>query len=284
MIDVHTHPVQVAEIVERDPALANAVRDVFGLFMPAQPLATFLGHLDAAGAHSAVILPIDCTSAHGCKILSNQQIARLMELSDRLIGFASVDPAIAGAASVLQHDVHEYGLRGLKLDPALQRFLVSDEERAYPIYQACVELDIPVLVHCGMSWAPKGRASFAHPLSLEPVVKDFPDLRVIIPHFAWPWVGEAVMLALTNRNVYLDTSVLYSGSPGEALTQVVASIGGIDVIERSLREQIVFGSDYPRVDPKRVAWAVRDLGMRDSLAENVFHANAQRALKLEVPR
>lgn len=281
MIDLHTHPVQVSELHDGDPDLDRVVRDVFGLYMPPQPLATFLGHMDAAGTDLAVVLPIDCTTAHGCCVVSNQQIATLMERSDRLIGFASVDPNLESAPATLKRDVAEYGLRGLKLDPALQQFDVADRRLAYPVYQSCAELGIPVLMHCGLSWAPHGKAALAHPLALEPVVQDFPDLQLVIAHFGWPWVSEAVMLAVKHRNVHLDTSVLYSGSPSDSLGQVIANLGGPDVLDRSLPGQIVFGSNYPRVDPKRVSWAVSELGLRPAMEQRVRHGNAARLLGME---
>jgi uncharacterized protein len=274
MIDFHTHPVQIADLYESDPTFEHAVRDVFGLFMPPQPMATYLGHLDEAGIDRAVILPIDCTTAHGCTVVSNAQVAALMERSDRLIGFASVDPGLPDAAATLERDVREYGLVGLKLDPSLQRFDVADPERAFPVYAAAQELGIPVLVHCGLSWARVGRSALAHPLALEEVVHAFPSLRIVIAHLGWPWVADAVMLAVKHRTVHLDTSVLYSGTPGEALRHTVEMMIGRELFDRSLPEQVVFGSNYPRVDPKRAVWALRGLGLRPRLEQRIFHDNA----------
>jgi predicted TIM-barrel fold metal-dependent hydrolase len=281
MIDIHTHPVQIAELFERNAGLEHAVRDVFGLYVKPQPLSTYLAHLDEAGIERGVILPIDCTSAHGCTVVSNEEIAWLCERSDRFIGFASVDPADPDAPDVLRRAVREYGLRGLKLDPSLQRFDVADRERAYPVYAAALELGIPVLLHSGMSWAPKAPAALAHPLALEPVVHDFPALPLIIAHFGWPWVNEAVMLAIKHANVHLDTSVLFSGTPPESLHHVVVNLVGREVLDRSLHAQVVFGSNYPRVDPKRAAHAVRALELRPKLERRIFNDNAARLLGLE---
>ena len=130
------------------------------------------------------------------------------------------------------------------------------------------------MVHCGLSWARVGRSSYAHPLGLEAVVHAFPELRVIIPHLGWPWVNEAVMLAIKHRNVYLDTSVLFSGTPSESLRHVVDNVIGREVFDRSLPDQILFGSNYPRVDPKRAMWAVREMEFRTSLEERLFEKNA----------
>ncbi len=278
MIDFHTHPVQIADLYEWDPTMEHAVREVFGLYVKPQPMATYLGHLDEAGIDRAVILPVDCTSAHGCTVVSNQQVAALMERSDRLVGFASVDPGLPDAAATLEHDVREYGLLGLKLDPALQRFAIDDEERAFPVYAAAAEIGIPMLIHCGLSWARVGRSSLAHPLALERVVEAFPSLRIVIAHLGWPWVPEAVMLAIKHRNVHLDTSVLFSGTPTESLRHVIDTVIGRELFDRSIPEQVVFGSNYPRVDPKRAAWAVRDLGLRPRLLQRILNDNAEALL------
>ncbi|MBS1862049.1 MAG: amidohydrolase [Actinobacteria bacterium] len=274
MIDFHTYPAQIAELIDTDPDLPQAIADVFGLYIGAQPLATYVGHLDEAGIDQAVVLPLDCTTAHHATVFNNQQIAWLMERCERVIGFASVDPSSPGAAERLVKDVGEYGLHGLALDPALQRFDLADRDVAYPVYQAASELAIPVMVRCGINWAPKGLASLGRPLLLEPVIHDFPDLRLVIPQLGWPWVDDALMLAIKHRNVYLDTSVLFSGTPTESLRQVVETRIGHETIDRSLPRQVVFGSSYPRVDPKRAAWAVSELGFRPKLTQRIFHDNA----------
>lgn len=281
MIDIHTHPVDVAELFEADPDLEAAVDGVFGLHGAPQPMATFIAKLDASGIDRAVLLPIDCTSAHGCKILSNEAIAGLVAEYPRLIGFASVDPNLEDAPATLEAAVQTLGLRGLKLDPALQLFDIDDETRAFPVYEACVRLNIPVLMHCGLSWAPKGRSSRSHPIALESVVHEFPELRVVIAHCGFPWVSDALLLALKYPNVYLDTAIIYSGTPTDSLRRVLAQDIGLEVVDRSLHHQIVFGSNFPRVDHKRVVAAVRALGFSEWLENRIFHANAAELLGLE---
>ena len=284
LIDIHTHPVQIAELYPDDENLERAVKDVFGLYMEPQPIETYFAQLDEAGIDKAVLLPIDCTSAHGCRVVSNQQVAWLMERSSRLIGFASVDPNDPAAAETLGRDVREYGLKGLKLDPSLQRFDLGDRDKAFPVYAACVELGIPLLVHCGLSWAPRGLAGLANPLGLEEAIQEFPKLRFILAHFGWPWVGEALMLALKHESVYLDTSILYSGTPTEALRHVLADVVGLDVLDQGLRGRVLFGSNYPRVDPKRVVHALRQLGLGPQLQQRILHDNAATLLNLEEPQ
>ena len=280
MIDIHTHPVMIKELIQSDAALADAIHDVFGFFFPPQPLECFLLEMDAAGVDRAVLLPIDCTTAHGCRIVSNEQVAELTAQSERFIGFASVDPGLKDAPAQLERAITGLGLRGLKLDPSLQRFNLGDKTSAYPLYQTCASLNIPVLLHCGMSLAPSGLAQNAHPLLLEEAIQDFPRLNFILAHFCWPWVQEAAMLAIKYPNVYLDTAILYSGTPQDALQHVLAVQVGLDVVERSLFNKLLFGTNYPRVDMRRSVRGVKALGLSQATEKNLFNDNAQRLLAL----
>jgi len=281
MIDIHTHPVMIRELMEKEPGLARAVREVFGLLFPPQPLQVFLSELDEAGVERAVLLPLDCTTAHGCRIVTNEQVADLVEKHPHLLGFASVDPAVRDAPKQLERAIRGLGLRGLKLDPALQRFALDSRELAFPMYQACSELGVPVLVHCGLSWSMVGQAKYARPLALEEVAQEFPRLRLVIAHCGWPWVEEALLVALKYPNVYLDTSIVYSGTPAEALRRVLAEHIGLEVLERSLPRQLLFGSNYPRQDIRRAVRGLRALPLSPGLAENVFQANAAALLAPE---
>lgn len=276
MIDFNTHPVQIAELTGGDPALAAAIRDVYGFYVTPQPLATFLHQLDAAGIERAVVLPVDCTKAHGATVGTNEQMADLAARSDRFIGFASVDPSVPDAASHLERAVRELGLRGLSLDPGLQDFDPAGPAAA-DVFAACTELGIPVSVQCGLNWAPP--APGVSPLALEGVLSRHPGLRLVIQHFAWPWVGEALMLAVKYPNVTLDTAILFAGTPQASVRRVLADQIGVPVLDGALANQVVFGSDYPRVDPKRVMWGLDELDLKPATREKILSGNARRLLE-----
>ncbi len=273
MIDFHTHPLLVQEVVGGDEAMIHATRDVFMIRNRLQPLDTFLLELDVCGVQRAVVMPVDATTAKGTKIWSNEQIARLCSMSDRFIGFASVDPHNPRAAEQLEHDVKTLGLRGLKLSPSLQEFRANDRAKAYPIYEAATALGIPVLVHCGMTWAPRSKS--ASPMDMEDVAFDFPKLNLVIAHFGWPWVHETAMLLLKYENLFADLSCLYFDAPWEFMRGIFGGRLPLTLIERSLRTKIVFGSDYPRVEIKNMVRAVKELGLSDGALEMIFNKNAR---------
>lgn len=278
MIDFHTHPMLVQEMAERHPELLAVARDVFYIGNRMQPLETFHLQMDVAGIQRAVVLPIDATTARGAKVYSNEQIAELCAMSDRFIGFASVDPHNPAAPQELEAAIRGLGLRGLKLSPPTQEFYPNDQKLAYPIYEAAQALGIPVVIHSGLSWEPKARLKWAQPLLVEDVAADFPRLNIVIAHLGWPWVLDSVALALKYPNIYLDTSALYFDNPWDFIAFAMKGQVPLTVFERSLRHQIVFGSNYPRVEIKNMVMAVKRLGLSEGCLDLVFRENAERLL------
>ncbi len=276
-IDFHTHPLLVREMIARHPELAKAARQTFYIGNNFQPQETLHLELDVAGLGHAVVLPIDATTALGTTVYTNEQIAELCAMSSRLIGFASVDPRQPGAPEKLEAAVKKLGLRGLKLAPAMQRFW-PDDPSAFELYDRASQLGIPILFHAGMSWEPGSRLEYGQPLRFEKVAAEFPKLNIVLAHLAWPWVTEAVAMALKYPNVCLDTSALYFDNPEDFLRYAMTHVVPLSVFERSLRKQIVFGSNYPRVEIKNMARAVRALGFSEECLELIMHGNAQRLL------
>jgi uncharacterized protein len=276
-IDFHTHPTLVREMIARYPELAKVARETFYIGNNFQPLETLHLELDVAGLGYAVVLPIDATTALGTTIYTNEQIAELCGMSSRLIGFASVDPHQPGAPAKLEAAIKKLGLRGLKLAPAMQRFW-PDDPSVFELYDRARQLEIPILFHAGMSWEPGSRLEYGQPLRFEKVAAEFPGLNIVLAHLAWPWVTEAVALALKYPNVHLDTSALYFDNPQDFLRYAMTHVVPLSVFERSLRSQIVFGSNYPRVEIKNMARAVRALGFSEECLELILHGNAERLL------
>jgi uncharacterized protein len=279
MIDFHTHPVLIKEFVEKYPGYERAARQVFNIGNNFQPLETFFLQMDAAGIERAVLLPIDCRRARKNAVSSNEQVAELCRRSDRFIGFAGVDPLRKGAARELESAIKTMGLRGLKLDPPLQDFQPSDR-RVFAVYEVAAALGIPLLIHTGMSWAPETPLELGHPLLLEPAIRRWPTLSFVLAHFGWPWVWEATALALKYPNVYLDTSCLYYDSPREFFQFVFSKQIPTTVIERSLRNKVVFGSNYPRVEIKNMVHALRSLALTEGCLNKIVKENAERLLKI----
>ena len=110
-------------------------------------------------------------------------------------------------------------------------------------------------------------------------------LRICLGHFGWPWIRETAMLLLKYPNVYADTAALYFDNAREFYTQCFTrdipfytQCFTRDIpltwIDRSLRHQVMFGSDNPRFEQIRMAEALGTLGLRDSTLELIRGENA----------
>ena len=274
-IDFHTHPVLIREFAEKYPDYVRVAREVFNIGNNFQPLETFFLQMDVAGIEKAVLLPIACARARRDAVSSNEQVAELCSMSERFIGFASVDPMAPGAPKQLESAITQLGLKGLKLDAALQDFDLN-HPGVFDLYGIADSLGIPVLIHTGMSWAPGTALEQGQPILLEKAIRRFPSLRFVLAHWGWPWVWDATALALKYPNVFLDTSCLYYDGPSEFFQFVFSRQIPTTLIERSLRNQVVFGSNYPRVEIKNMVKALKSLALTEGCLEKIFSTNAER--------
>ena len=124
---------------------------------------------------------------------------------DLLKGCASVDPRTGMAAiAELRRAVEESGFVALKLLP----FLYGEAPDAaiyFPLYAACVELGIPVLILTGHTAVARPNHT-GQPGAIDPIALHFPELTIIAGHAGHPWTNELVALSWKHDNVYIDLS------------------------------------------------------------------------------
>ena len=282
IIDMHIHPIFYGAVCE-DEAEVEFRKKAFGVFKQSPyDYEELFVEMDYAKVDKAALLPLDLSTTEGGWIVNNDQIAKLVgDYPDRFIGFASVDPRRADAMEILDYAFGTLGLKGLKLNPAKQHFY-PDDEFMHPIYQKCLEYNRPIIFHAGLSWEPNAITEYAHPLKFEPVAIKYPELRMCLAHFAWPFVREMVMLIIKYPNVYTDTSVLYMDSPEESIRRLFTVDMGPLWVDRALHRQIMFGSNGPRFRQFKILRALEKIEMRDYAREGIYYKNALRFLGEEV--
>lgn len=223
----------------------------------------------------SILLPIDLTTQSSGWIVSNEEVRQLVELApDRFIGFASVDPHRSDALEVLDYAFRELDLQGLKLHPSKQKFYPNDD-KLKGIYEKCLEFNKPIMFHAGMSWEPDAPAKYSHPLHFEEVAIAYPDLRMCLAHFGWPWVHETVMLLLKYPNVFTDTSLLHMDNALDFFKQVFQVNMGPLWIERNLNDKVMFGTNSPRFKAKRLLPALKAMNFRPKTLQKILGGNAQ---------
>lgn len=281
IIDIHTHPIFYKDISE-DAAQLTFRKEQFGVFKQSpSPLESVFIEMDYTKVNKLVLLPEDLTTQAGGWIVSNEEIRKLVDLApDRFIGFASVDPFRSDALEVLDYAFKDLGLAGLKLHPSKQKFYPYDE-RLKPIYEKCVAYNKPIMFHAGMSWEPDAPAKYSNPLHFEEVAMAYPELRMCLAHFGWPWIHETVMLLLKYPNVYTDTSLLHMDNAHDFYEQVFKRNMGPLWIERNLYDKVMFGTNSPRFRAKRLLPALESLDFRPKTLQKILGGNALRFLGMK---
>jgi uncharacterized protein len=160
----------------------------------------------------------------------------------------------------------DLGAAALKLHPVHGGFRV-DDPALFPAYQLLVERDVPLVVHCGTSSFPGSMNEYADPTHFFPVLRQFPDLTVVLAHGGrgW-WYDAAAFLALSQPNVWIELS----GLPPKRLPTYYArhDLG-------RLARKWIFGTDWPGVPGTAInARAVAGLGLPDEVVPLVLGRNA----------
>ena len=275
-IDMHMH-------VPRQPGLPDRpvdaqLREYFRSPPPptVEDMANKYKELDILG----VVFSVDTETTTGDLPDSNDYVADIVrEYPDQFIGFCNVDPWKGEiAVNEVERCVRDLGMKGLKLHPVHQRFFPNDEH-FYPLYEKCVEMDIPVLFHSGYAGAGSGtpggsglKLKYSAPIPcFDDVAADFPQLTIIMAHPGWPWVDEQIAVTLHKANVYMDLS---GWSPRFIPQNLVHECS------RRLRDKVLFGSDWPLITPDRWLREFNEWDLSDEVRAKILLENAQKVLKL----
>ena len=274
-IDIHVHPLLVKELTDSRPGLLQDARELFDLRTAPQPLSTLLDEMNVCRIDCAALLAIDCPKLQGSKMPSNDEVANIVHQNKRrFVGFASVDPdAKQSALLEMKRAKDQLGLRGLKLNPALQEFDPSGPA-ALEVYKEAERFEMPILIHTGMTFSNRFSIQHNQPLIFDDIARKHPKLKICLAHMGWPWLWDAVSVVIRNPNVYLDTAGTYAGTPVESLRQITSLVPP-RVIENTLGDRLMFGSDYPRIEMNKMFNAISTLPVRDDVLQAILGGNAQ---------
>ncbi|HCW72880.1 MAG TPA: amidohydrolase [Clostridiaceae bacterium] len=273
-IDMHVHP-DFYEPISGDESTQNLRHESLNIHLNGTaPLEHIFNQMACAELDRLCLLASDYSSFHGRSLVSNEEVASLVKQSEgKFIGFACVDPLREDAEEVLRYAFEKLELRGLKLNLSRLKLYPMDKH-LLPLYKICLEYNKPIIFHSGLSMEHDTEMKFSRPLEFEPVAQSYPNLRICLAHFGWPWVQDTAAMMLKYSNVYTDTALLYFDSAREFYQRVFTHDLAITWIDRSLRHQIMFGSNNPRFEQIRMAKALGELGLRESTLELIKSENA----------
>jgi len=238
----------------------------------------YMGRMDRAGIGRSLLVAVragDINIKGGFEIPYARVHQVCQQYPDRFSGLAGIDP-FRGMQAVydLEQAITEYGFVGAHLYPHWCG-LAPDNAKYYPIYSKCCELDIPIMMQVGhnLVYSRERRLpSVGRPICLDQVAIDFPELRLIGIHIGIPWTDEMISMCWKHENVYTAGDAYAPRYWPESFVHYANSYG---------RHKVMFGTDWPVIDPERAVVEVNLLGLRDEAKHMLMRDNALRVFKLD---
>ena len=238
------------------------------------PFEDFLGEMQKSGVSRAVL---HAEYSFGDAELLNKTVAeKVRDHPALLIGFAGLDPPSSpDPVADLDRYVKQWDMKGLNLQPWVQGWYPNDK-RFYPLYSYCQDSGMPVAIHTSLNFALHRKIDYGHPLYLDEVACDFPNLTIVANHAGWPWVNDMVAVAWKRPNVYLEIGAVspkYIGRPGTGWELLMTYGNSV------LQDQILFATDS-LIPHERAVKEVDLLPLNDAVKEKLLYQNAARLLGL----
>ena len=109
--------------------------------------------------------------------------------------------------------------------------------------------------------------SVARPITLDQVAIDFPELKLIGIHIGIPWTEEMISMCWKHENVY---------TAGDAYAPKYWPKEYVHYANSYGKHKVMFGTDWPVIDPERAVREIDELGFRDDAKQMLMRDNALR--------
>jgi len=139
----------------------------------------------------------------------------------------------------------------------------------------------PAIFHCGdcLNSVKKAKLKYAHPLGIDDVAVDFPNMNFIIAHMGFPWHRDAAEVCYKNDNAYADISGFVYGKFNtddnvkfRTVLDEFISIAGTN--------KLLFGTDFPISDQLDYVKTVDSLYTLGKITAKSLSKNVVKAFKL----
>ena len=147
--------------------------------------------------------------------------------------------------------------------------LPFDAPEYYPYYTLAHETGLPFVMQAGTSGG-RMPSACGHPIGIDRPAIYFPEVDFVLSHTGWPWVEEAIAMALKFSNVHLGTASLPPKRWHASL---------VDFIRGPGRRKTMFGTSFPTVGHRHALSQLDALGLDDEIAAALMGGNAARVFR-----
>jgi len=183
----------------------------------------------------------------------------------RLLPFGSINPTLPRWEDDLRRCAEEHGMPGVRLHPNYHGYTVDD-----PRFSKLLELaqhrrqivQLTVIMEDARMMHPLLRVPAVDLTPLPGVLKNFPELRLVLLNALNTVRGERLTELLTAGQVWVELSMLEGLAGIERLLPTVS------------HEQIMFGSNAPNFYFEAAQWKLRESTLAEFQRRAIAHDNA----------
>lgn len=177
--------------------------------------------------------------------------------------------------------VEEGKVKGLKIYPGYEPFFPGDP-KLVPAMDFARRHGLPVMVHSGDTYTPRGRLKYSHPLHVDDVAVDHPDVDFVICHIGNPWIRDTMEVVYKNANVYTDFSGLVLGDFEDRFEGYMRRQVQEMLLYGVQPERCLYGTDWPIASMESYLDFMEELKLPPRDRKLVMYENAVRLFKLPI--
>lgn len=173
-------------------------------------------------------------------------------------------------------------VKGIKLYPGYDLYAINDPSLE-AVFRIAAKYDVPVMIHTGDTYSKQAKVRQAHPLLVDDVAVDYPDVKFVICHLGNPWFQDAAEVLYKNDNVYADISGLTLGDFTYDFERYMAKrVKEMIMYMGDPGKQIMYGSDWPLVTMGPYVKFLGELGFDGDTLENVAWRTAAKLFRIDL--
>jgi len=172
-------------------------------------------------------------------------------------------------------------IKGIKLYCGYEHYYPYDE-RYQVVYDMCIEFGCPIMIHTGDVFSHRAKVKYSHPLNIDDIAVDNPELKIVMCHIGNPWITDCQEILYKNKNVYADISGLIVGD---------FTLSGRTHYANKIKEilnyvddphRLLYGSDWPISNMKSYIDFVQKLEFDEKSFDLLMFKNAKSLFKISL--
>lgn len=173
----------------------------------------------------------------------------------------------------IERCIHELDIQTFGIEPGRAPGCYPSDKRLFEVYRILEKNNCNLIMQS--SGLKGGRfLNYAHPDHIEIINECFPDLRIICAHGCYPYVREAIAIAMRRNNIWLSAEgYLWHMGHEDWMRAINKNIEGFS-------SKFLFGTAYPLTPLKLFVKNFKSLDWEEGVLPKLLYQNSLDALNL----